>query len=82
MEEAERHEVDHTPDPDFDIGVVNDFSLPVVDLESSAVLDAVKSRLDLVDGSPDCSIRRMSPGSDGVAEAMPDGPPVDETNPP
>ena len=62
--------MDQTPWPDFDIGVLKDFSLPVVDLESSASLDWPRSRLDLVDCSACGSDLRVSPGSDGVAEAM------------
>jgi len=69
LEDADRQEVDHTPDPDLESGVVKDFSLPVVDLESSAAtLEAFKSRLDLVEGSFTCS---DLPASELVAASTP-----------
>lgn len=74
LEDADRQEVDHTPDPDLESGVVKDFSLPVVDLESSAAtLEAFKSRLDLVEGSFVCS---NLPGSGLVATSTPLGAPT------
>lgn len=52
LEDVARQDVAQTPDSDLESGVAKDFSLPVVDFESSvATLDAFKSRLDLVEGS-------------------------------
>jgi hypothetical protein len=60
VEDAVRHEFDHTPAPDFDMGVENDFSLPVVDLESSATLECDRSRLDRVEKLDGCSTLLVS----------------------
>jgi hypothetical protein len=65
-----RQLLDQTPDELFETGVVKDFSLPVVDLESSAGLGGPKSKLERVDGPAVPSYRRKSPGSDGAADAI------------
>lgn len=41
VEEAERHDVRHTPELDFDAGVDDDCSLPVADLESRSACSAL-----------------------------------------
>lgn len=68
--EVDRHELPQTPELDFDIGVGNDFSLPVVDFDSSFVLLLTSSVLERGVGSPNSDLLESAESPAPVAVAM------------